>query len=1115
MRIRSVAVLGLVLAAGSAHAGTQGYYRTPCIAKDTIVFGAEGDLWKVPLTGGVAVRITTHAGDEGSPRVSADGSTLAFTAQYEGPTEVYTMPLGPGAATLPTRWTFEGGRASVSGWTPDGRLMYATDHYSTIPNAQMFIIDPRGGDHAGTREAVPLWQASAGTYDDTGKVLYFTRLAFQGSQTRRYKGGTAQNLWKFDASAPNAEASALTGDYPGTSKDPMWWKCRVYFATDRDGTMNIWSMSPEGKDLRQHTRHSGFEVASPTLSEGRIAYQLGADIHVLDLNGDKDSAVPISLESDLDQTRERWVPKPIEYMTSVHPSPDGDRVAITARGRVFVAPHRQGRLVEVARKEGVRYRAARFMPDGKSVIAMSDESGEIELWLLPANGVGQARQLTSDGDVLRWDVLPSPDGSKIAHTDKNYRLWITDVKTGTSTKVDQSNIDNLTELAWSPDGRYLAYAAPADNTNTRVKVYDTVGGQANFVTSDRFVSTSPAWSPDGQWMYFLSDRNLSSDVPSPWGYMQPEPFFDKTSKIYAVPLKEGQRSPWAPKDELQPKKDDKAKDDAKKDDGKKDDAKKDEGKKDEAKKEDDKKKPEVVIEWPGIEKRLIDVPLGPGNYSRLTVTDKALFFASTDGTGEKKTHLAGATITNENPEIKTFLQDIKSYEPSADLKKLMVHKGDAVYIIDASVADKVDLDKKNVVLNNWTLSVIPREEWRQMFTEAWRLERDYFYDTKMHGVDWKGVLEKYRPLVDRVTTRAELGDVIAQMVSELSALHTFVRGGDLREGEDQIALASFGAVLERDAARGGWRVTHVYRSDPDQPERASALARPGVNVVDGDVVEMINGVSTLSVPDYRQLLRGKAGAQVLLRVKPAAGGDSRDVIVVPMNPGAAADLRYHEWEYTRRLEVEKESDSQIGYLHLRAMGTGDYSDFARGYYPVFNRAGLIIDVRHNRGGNIDSWVLSRLLRKVWFYWSDRVGNPPNWNMQYAFRGHVAVLCDERTASDGEAFSEGIKRLKIGKVFGTRTWGGEIWLSSNNFLVDRGIATAAESGVYGPEGQWLIEGHGVEPDVMVDNLPHAAFKGEDAQLKAAIEYLKQKIKDEPLPPFVAPSKPDKSFKPSGK
>jgi tricorn protease len=417
-----------------------------------------------------------------------------------------------------------------------------------------------------------------------------------------------------------------------------------------------------------------------------------------------------------------------------------------------------------------------------------------------------------------------------------------------------------------------------------------------------------------------------------------------------------------------------------------------------------------------------------------------------------------------------------------------------------------------------------------MFVEAWRLERDYFYDRNMHGVDWKAMRDKYLPLVARVTDRGELSNLVAQMVSELSALHTFVFGGDVRQAPDQIGTASLGAVLKRDEAAGGLRVAHVYRADPDRPDRLSPLARPGVDVADGDLIESINGVAALSAPDPAALVRNQAGRQVLVHVRPGKEkkgaeekkdvdekkgaddkrGGGRDVIVVPISADQDSELRYDEWEYARRQRVEKAGEAKIGYVHLRAMGGGNMAEWEREFYPVFDRAGLIIDVRHNRGGNIDSWILEKLMRRAWFYWQPRVGTP-YWNMQYAFRGHMVVLCDEETASDGEAFSEGFRRLGLGKLIGTRTWGGEIWLSASNRLVDKGIATAAEFGVYGPEGTWLIEGHGVDPDIVVDNPPHATFEGGDAQLDAAVRYLLEEIRTKPVPVPPAPAYPDKSFK----
>ncbi|MHC5007366.1 MAG: S41 family peptidase [Planctomycetota bacterium] len=1098
----TVLVFSILLGGGPAMGeGPTGYYRQPALHNDTIVFVAEGDLWKVPADGGAAVRLTTHPGEETTPAISPDGGLVAFVARYEGPTEVYTMPIDGGR---PTRRTYGIDAARVTGWTPEGKVLFSTDVYSGLPNWQLATMDVSRDDVAAAVSIVPLAQAADGGYDDAGRVLFFTRLPFQGSHTKRYQGGTAQNIWRF--AEGDEEATPLTADYPGTSKRPMWWRGRVYFASDRDGTMNLWSMNPDGGGLRPHTRHTGWEVKTPSLHNGRIVYQRGADLHVYDIGANRDRLLGITLESDLDETREHWIDKPIDYLTDVHLSPDGDRVALTARGRVFVVPHRQGRLVEVTRREGVRYRGARFMPDGQRLVALSDETGEIELWTLPANGVGPGEQLTHGGEVLRWEGLPSPDGRWIAHRDKNLRLFVYDLESNEDRQIDESEIDNFRDLAWSPDGAWLAYVAFADNRFRHIRIYGVKEQRVVHATTDRFDSYSPSWSPDGKWLYFLSDRNLRTIVGSPWGNYQPEPFLDKKTRIYHLALREGLRSPFAPRDELHAEDDDKKEDKKKEDDTEPGDN--DDKESDDKEQEDEESRVEVVIDLDGLAARLHETSAPAGNYSTLSVNDSAMFWRAHPA-GESKSALEAAKITNIDFKVETVVEDTGGYELSKDGKKLLVRKKDDLYIIDAK-PKKADLDKKKVNLSKWKLSVDPREEWRQMFVESWRLERDYFYDRGMHGVDWKAMLNRYLPLVERVTTRPELSDLMAQMVSELAALHTYVGGGDMRSGDDDVQPASLGAVLRREPASGGYLVEHVYRTDPDDLERRSPLAHPDADVGKGDVIEMINGTPALSVADLGMLLRDQAGRQVLVRVKPASGDRARDVIVTPITLREADNLRYTEWEYTRRLKVEELGAGEIGYVHLRAMSGRNFTEWAREYYPIFNRKGLIVDVRHNRGGNIDSWIIGRLLRKAWFYWSQRIGQGPEWNMQYAFRGHVAVLCNERTASDGEAFTEGVKRLELGRVFGTRTWGGEIWLSFSNRLVDRAIASAAESGVYSPEGEWLIEGWGVEPDVVVDKLPHATFLGRDAQLEAAIEYLNRKIEQEPVPDLVPPEHPDKSL-----
>jgi len=1105
MRLPVVPTLLLaILPAAAQSPGPQGYYRFPAIHGDTLVFTAEGDLWVVGIRGGRADRLTSNPGLETNAAISPDGRTVAFTGTYEGPADVYTMPLAGG---LPTRRTFQGG-ATVVGWTPDGAVLYATRNFSTLPNTELVRLDTV----TDTPRPLPLAQAAEGAYDAAGTTLFFTRQAFQGSHTRRYRGGTAQNLWRW--AAGDAEARPLTADYAGTSKTPMVWQGRVYFLSDRDGALNLWSMTLDGSDLKQHTHHDGWDIRSASLSDGRVAYQLGADLWLYTIATGDDQAVPITLASDLDQTREHWVTQPTEYLTAAHLSPTGDRVVLTARGQVFVAPTGPGRLVEASRKPGARYRSAHFAPDGRSLYVLSDQTGEAEWWRLEANGVGDGQQLSSDAKVLRFDGVMSPDGKFIAFGDKNSDLWLFDVAQKTSTRIATSLEGEFSGLTWSPDSKWLAYVEPTA-TFSRIMLRSMEQGSTTAVTDDRVDSYGPAWSPDGKWLYFLSDRNFESLVSAPWGPREPEPFFDRETRIYQLALTPGLRSPFRPANEVE-REDSVRRAGAPQGAAAPATAQARRGgraaaRADTARAPSDST-PKVSITLEGLAARLYEVPVPPGNYGALSVSRSRLFFTTRETSPDGKRHLLALDIKSDPGEPTRLVEDLRSYELSADGKKLLVRKGEDFHVIDAGASANVALGAKTKVdLSGWAFAFPPREEWRQMFIEAWRLERDYFYDRGMHGNDWPAILQHYLPLVDRVTDRDELSDLLAQMVSNLSALHTFVSGGDVRRGRDQVLPGFLGATLERDGAAGGWRVSHIYRSDPDYPAQLSPLARPDVGVKEGNVIQMIDGVATLGVADPALLLRNQANRQVRLRVRDAGGDSTRDVIVTPLPQQRVQGLRYDDWEYSRRLLVDSVSQGKIGYVHLRAMGPNDVAQWFREFYPVFNRQGLIVDVRHNQGGNIDSWILGRLIRKAWMYWQPRVGNP-YWNMQWAFRGHLVLLVDEWTASDGEAFSEGFRRLGLGRIIGTRTWGGEIWLTSSNVLVDRGIATAAEFGVYGPEGAWLVEGHGVDPDTVVDNLPHATFGGGDAQLDAGLAYLEQQIREHPAPVPPAPAYPRPARRP---
>jgi tricorn protease len=1116
LRFRTNLLFALLLPLAAARGETlNGYYRFPAIYNDTVVFTAEGDLWRVAASGGAAQRLTTHPGFEINPAISPDGQWLAFTAQYEGPSEVFVMPLAGG---LPKRLTFEGEStgAQVRGWTADGKVLYSTRHFSTLPNAQLVAIDPQTLQ----REWVRLAQADEAAYDDSGDALFFTRLSAQSSHAKRYKGGTAQQLWRWGKDM--AEAAPLTADYEGTSRWPMWWQGRVYFASDRDGTMNLWSMTPDGKNLKQHTRHGDFGVKNPKLSRGRVVYQNGADLWLLDIASGKTAIVPITLTSDFDHMREKWVTKPMEYLTHLALSPTGDRVALTVRGQVFVAPASTGRLVEVTRQSGVRYREATFLGDGKSLLVLSDESGEVEFWKAPANGVGARQQLTKNGDTLRVQGFPSPDGNWVVSAERNQDLLLFNLSNGERRRIAfsrQRSFDSP-QIAWSGDSQWIAFVNEHANGFPVVYVYSLAADKTTQVTSERTSSFSPAWSPDGKWLYFLSERELQSVVQAPWGLRQPEPFFDKPVKLYQVALSRAtKRSPFQPDDELTAASETKEKDS--KSPAEKSDAKETKSDKDELAEKSApataatsastppapkaaagaaKKPAPVLVDLEGLPGRLWEVPIAPGNYSRLEAADKALFFVERDRGESGSSRVRAVEIKNKDIEVVTVMENTSTYQLSRDAKKLLLRRTNNLYVVDAAARAATNLDKARVNLDGLKFPFQPRESWKQMFTDAWRLHRDYFYDKDMHGVDWRANLAKHLPLVNRVTDRDELNDALAYMMSELSALHTAVVPGDVRNTpeEETIALASLGARLVRDDEAGGYRIADIYSADPDYPATLAPLQRPGQRVAEGDVIESINGVPTLAAPDVSSLLRNQAGRQVLIRVKPAGGGEPFDTIVTPISVSDAVSLRYTDWELSRRRRVEQKGEGKIGYVHLRAMGAADYAQWARDYYPIIDRPGLILDLRHNRGGNIESWLISRLMRKPWMWWAPRGGDPfPN--MQNPFRGHLVVIVNEWTASDGETMANGVRRLGLGTIIGTRTWGGGIWLRTGiNRLVDRGFVSAAENGSFVPNEGWVVEGPGITPDIIVDNLPVATFRGEDAQLDAAIAKLQELLAKDPRP-----------------
>ncbi len=1111
----SLAALAAALCATGAWAGTNGFYRQPALHGNQVYLVAEGDLWRAPLQGGDAQRLTTHAGQESQPAVSADGQWLAFTAQYDGGTEIYLMPTAGGP---PRRLTWEGGGMRVWGFSAAGEVIYTS--LDARPGAQLFAIDVKTGQ----RRQLPVGQASDGALSADGRTLYFTRSGLRSDNARQYRGGAIARLWTLDLTG-SAEARPLLPE-GNNDRRPLPYRAadgeRIAFLSDRDGSVNVWSVNAQGGDLRQHTTHKGWDIRHAAIDGSRVVYALGADLYTVDLaQAEAPRKLDIRLGGDFEQTRERWIKKPQDYLTDIAFAPNGERVLLAARGHLATQGVQQLRRAELPQPADGRCRKAEFSRDSKQVYGLCDFSGETEVWRFAANGTGQPERLTRGATTQRRDLLPSPDGRWLAHTDKEGRVWLTDLRAPAATatrEIARSSLGEPPQLqAWSPDGQVLVWQASLHHADrTQLQLYRVADGRTHTLTSDRYDAEGAAFSPDGQWLYFSSSRNFAATGnSSPWGDRNTGPYFGMRSKLYAVALQAGLRSPFAPKDELEStadKKADEQRADDRKPDGK-DDRKPTDKPTDKPADKPADKKAKPAIQFEGLNARLYELPMPAGDYQALRTDGKRLWFLDRDLA--RKTQLKSIAIDNQGAPAEVMAQDVRSYELSADGKKLMLVRNQAgaapeVLIVEAAAKLPTDLAKAQVRWSDWQIATQPRAEWQQMFADAWRMHRDHFYDKDMHGVDWAAVRAKYEPLVDRVTDRYELAELMAQMVSELGALHSQVAPGDTRPAPDEPGLAGLGGRFSR--VPGGWRIDAIYRHDPELPSEAPPLAAPGLGLAVGDVITAVNGRATADAPHLLELLRGQAGRQVLLDVK-SDDGRATQRIVTPVAQLRETQLRYNDWRFSRAQAVEQAGQGRIGYVHLRAMGPNDIADFVREFYAASDRDGLIIDVRYNNGGNIDSWILEKLLRRAWAFWQPRspAGTGVYPNMQNVYRGHTVVLMNEDTYSDGETFSEGFKRLKIGPVIGKRSSGAGVWLSDGNRLLDNGIMRAAETGQLDADGRFLIEGIGVTPDIDVDNPPRATFLGQDAQLDAAIAELRRRIAAQPVPvvkpgPYPRPVKP---------
>ena len=1042
----------------TATAAEQGYYRAPALHGDQLVFTAEGDLWLQNLASDQpAERLTTHAAEEINAQWSPDGQYLAYQANYVGVTEVYVLAKTGGQ---PKRLTFENSKVKVHGWTSQGQLLYSTDSKAGPVNQWVLkTVDPS----TLATQTLPLTDAVEGVIDSKGEYVYFVRFGLQvtGDNARRYRGGAMGQLWRYRLDGTQ-EAERLAAAHQGSVRQVQLWRDKILLISDRDGQPNIWQLALDGSAGQALTQHQDFQVRSFRVDGDQAVYQLGADLYRLDLATQSSALIPVSLRSDFPYQRARWLEKPLSYLTAVQLAAAAEKAALTVRGQIAVVGKPPMRAVTISTPTGSRSRGAVLSPDGKLVYAIHDQSGENELWQFPADGSAGAKQLTKDGQTFRWGIYPSPDGRYLAHDDKQGNLWLLDLQSGRNEKIqtDAAGLTPYTDVVWSADSQQIAFTFhPLDAERSRIGLFRLAEKQSKLLTSEAYVSFSPAFSPDGQWLYFISERQFSPNPASPWGDRNMGPAFDRRGLVYAMPLQDGLTSPFTTVTELT-----------------------------------EPAKAGAPLSLAQLPSTLVPIPVSNGNYGKLQVNDKYLYLYEYAADGDSG-QLKSVAISNDKPEMTLFSAQVNDFMLNKDGSKLLLlKKGNEqpeLLLLDATAKAPDQTADKSLATAAVTLQLEPKAEWQQMFNDAWIMHRDSLFDAKMRGIDWQAQRQLYQPLVARLTDRYELDDLLAQLIGELDALHSQVRGGDYAQAQETGQQATLGAELRQDDQ--GVVIAQIYQTDAELPQLAGPLQRPGTDVKSQDRLLAVNGQRVQTIAEVNQALLQQQQKQVLLLLQ--RDGKQHQTVVEAISPAQEAQLRYQHWVVQTKAKVAALSQQQIGYLHLNAMIPADLTVFVRDFYAQLDKPALIIDVRRNRGGNIDSIIIEKLLRRAWAFWQPVRGKAYP-NMQQSFQGKLVVLADQLTYSDGETFTAGIKSLGLGTVIGQTTAGAGVWLSGGNLLSDYGVARVAETAQFAMDGRWIIEGRGVSPDLVVENYPKATFDGTDAQLAAAISHLTAQLKQNP-------------------
>lgn len=1064
--------------------------RFPTVSGNQVVFSYAGDLYTVPLTGGVARKLTNNVGYEVFPHFSPDGNKIAFTGQYDGNTEVFTIPVQGG---VPQRISFTAtlGRDDVSdrmgpnnivmGWTPDGKSIIYRSRKQSFNDfiGQLFTVSEKGG----LSEELPLSTGGFCSYSPDGKKLAFNRVFREFRTWKYYKGGMADDIRIFDFDTK--EIKTITNSI-NQEIIPMWIGDEIYFLSDRDRTMNMFVYNLKTGEIQKVTNFTEYDIKFPSFSYSTIVFENGGYIYKFDVKTKAYEKIPITVIDDFEYSRSA-LKDASDNIFDGDISPNGERVVFSARGDIFTVPFEKGITRNLTQSSDAHDRSAAWSPDGRYIAYLSDKSGEYEIYIQVQDGSSEPIKLTDGADTYKFNIQWSPDSKKLLFNDRMARLQYVDIDTKKVTLVDKGENGLIRSFAWAPDSKWITYTLQDDNRFGVVYVYNVETASKKPITDNWYDSSEPTFSNDGKYLLFISDRDFNPIYSNTeWNHA-----YQAMSKIYMVLLSKDTPSPFMLENNevviTQPEQQ------------KTSDAKGDKGSKD-ATKKDATPAVAVKIDFDGISSRVITLPIEVSYYGNIYCIDDKVYYNQFSPENRRGT----VKMYDLKKKAEIELGESIGFSISSNGKKMLVNKDKSYQVIDLP-SSKILIDKP-MDLSSMKVWVDYSKEWKQIFDESWRQMRDFFYVENMHGVNWKAMHDKYAALLPYVNHRADLTYLIGEMIGELSVGHAYVNSGKKPEPE-RIKLGLLGAKISKHSS-GYFQIDQILDGTSWNHDIRSPLQEVGVNLAKGNFILAVDGKDLKSINDIFSTLIGKAGKTVELVVnsKPELAG-SRKVLVNPI--ADESNLYYYDWVQGNVKKVSEATNGEVGYIHIPDMGVEGLNEFVKYFYPQLNKKALIIDDRGNGGGNVSPMILERLSRAVYRQTMTRGNTHASKIPGQTLYGPKVLLMNQYSASDGDLFPYGFKRLGLGTVIGVRSWGGVVGISGSLPFVDGGDLRKPEFASFSSDtSNWIIEGHGVDPDIIVDNDPYKEYIGIDDQLTKAIEVIKEQLKSYKELPKI-PVSPDKS------